>query len=429
MKSKPTAVNFCKAQLAMMKTVLPGAALQRVLDCNGDWAGVKEQLHELCNSGDTGLDMWSFALIQILADDVKQAVVEHVAKWVKKGELTEAGLGKSKLACLQAVSDMDNYELMPQKRQIQLSCGGHDFVFEVESTVQMISVAHSFAWRPMAVQQAKLRAMWCEEVVLPNCVVASDRPVDVSLVRQPDEARRQMNSVFKEQGDITGEVAAGFMKKTEHHFTEVDQEFFADLVLVQEVSGANSQARLMRRICSLLPTADREVGADLALAELCRLTQDNVYKMASKPAKVQHGVIKAVLCSIVDKRAPDMTTALGERSMKAVTDRFKFFARHTSAASADASGVTVTGVEAIEKWYVHNAEKKKKKSGSPLVKKDIVGMATFLLLVEDGPAKTKYVKMIDEVSSGSGVSLRKTPTKGKAGIKDKAAAEAAAMFT
>ena len=123
-------------------------------------------------------------------------------------------------------------------------------------------------------------------------------------------------------------------------------------------AGSNEPRPSDKMLRELEQLAALVVAADQALAEVCNLTSSNVFKMASKPAKVQHGVIKAVLCSLVDRKAPDMDTALGDKTIKSVTDPFQYFARHTSAADSETLGVTVTGAEAMAKWFAENQEKK-----------------------------------------------------------------------
>ena len=183
-KNKPTAVLFCQTQSDLVSSIFPSADLKKVLECEGNWTTVQTQLNTLASTGQAVLDIWSFALVQVLSKKISDTIEKRSADWAREGVLTEEGLQKAKCDAIDEVSAFENYELVPQRRTVALTCGGLPFICELDSVVSEISVSMSFLWRPMAVSQEKLAKFWCHDVVLARCEVAASRTVCETLIKK-----------------------------------------------------------------------------------------------------------------------------------------------------------------------------------------------------------------------------------------------------
>ena len=183
-------------------------------------------------------------------------------------------------------------------------------------------------------------------------------------------------------------------------------------------------------MAQIFPTAEKEVAADTVLSLVNKPVDDNVYKLASKAAQVQHSLIKKMLSAIVDNGHPQTETAYVDNTMAQVMDRFQFFARFEVPSSALIPSKTVTGSDALEKIY--GVAVAKKNNGEAILLADVWQLDTFEFLVTDAAETKKYAAVCKEArASTQGATLKKSAKKASVKVinKDKSVSEAAAMFS
>ncbi|CAK0886134.1 unnamed protein product [Prorocentrum cordatum] len=348
-KNPPTAQKFCESHPVLIRSVFPQTPLTAVLGCNGNYAKVKNHLDALVSCGEAGLDIWSFALIGEASREVSKLIEQLSDEWIAAGDLTQDGLDAVKFSIYERITQVKNFDLVPDARTVVVKCAGHSFTIDFGSFASEISVSLNFRWRPMAVAQKKLPKLWCEDVVLKNPQVASARAIGECLCAQPKVAREACNRAFQEAGSMTGEQTATYLRANRGEYDDNDGDFEGDAQLIFSTCGVNSEARLIAHMASLFPTAEVAVEPDELLQKITGLTKVDVYKMASKPAQVKHGVVQKVLLAIVDDRCPDVSALWADKSLIAVKDQFPYLVRAEKSASADDSAATtVFGFEALQ---------------------------------------------------------------------------------
>jgi hypothetical protein len=371
-KVKPSVSQFCADNLTLVSAALPLEDLMQVLDAEGKFDTVIPSLQKLVSSGDAGLELWPFAMVQVLGAQIDGIIQEGVRNWVITGDdtpLTQASLNIAKEDILDRVVNLDNFDLVPSKRCVPCACAGTDFILPLDTVTQQISIAFSFAWRPIAVRQGNLVPLFCQDVVIPNPRPLCNRPVMECLYNAPQAARKALNAEFKELGTLTGEQTVATMKRIMHNYMCTDPDFEADVQLVLAVHGANSSIRLLKACQLLLPTAEVEKDIETVAFQLSALSKDNVFKFAPKPSQVKFGIIKSVVCALVDKTCPDVTHLVSDPEMLSIYGGLAHFVRHEVPADAAGLAVCVTGLLAMQ--FKKKAIDAIAASGVVVTKKDV----------------------------------------------------------
>ena len=314
------------------------------------------------------------------------------------------------------------------KRSVITHCGGIEFVVDVESVVQHISIQLSFMWRPIAVESGKLPKLFCEDMVLDGCVPESTIDLDDSLSSGPTAARNQCNAAFKEFGALTGAQTSSTIKRTQAQYSTIDPDFDADVQLIMSVCGANSQSRLMMAILKECPIVGVVKTAEQVLHAVSAMVNDNVYKLASKPAQVRHGAFKTVLCSIVNEVCPDISTINADPAMHQLTKTLKNFATFRPASGAGEAAPVKYGLDALK--AMRDAVKEQADNNVVIRDSDVSAFRTHMYLIPLTD-RAKYTELIDLAKRDVSAKLKKAAAKKKTGhvsAKDKAVSEAMAMF-
>jgi len=425
-KVKQNAAEFCAQALSLASSVLPATELNAVLNAKGDYSQVVAEITTLVNSGDAGMEMWPFALVKVLSGQIDNQIAEMATEWVEKGVLTNVGLQEKKSEIVKVIRDIEKFDLVPDKRLVNMKCCQHEFTVQVESIVHHISVQLSFAWRPMAVQQGKMEQLFCEDLVLSDPKPLSTNEVGACLYDGAAAARSLCNKNFKVIGDLTGLQTSSYMKRTRADYEAYDPDFDADAQLILSVSGMNSEVRLLKAMLKACPTSEEPKDVQDVLHVISAMVNDNVFKFAEKPAQVKHNAFKNVLCALVDSKCPDVSGIVQDPAMAQLTDSLSYFWRFTYSASA-AHANAQTGLPALQALKAELEAKAA--TGGDIQENDTMLFKQFAFLIPKSDIGA-YETLRQKASKDGKAKIRKAASKSKkANPKDKAVAEAMAMFT
>jgi hypothetical protein len=424
-KVKTTSASWCNDNFALCTSLFDPIYLKAAIAANGDFKPIASTLNKLVSTGEAGLLLWSFALIRIIAEEVDAVVEYETCYWLSNGPMTQLGLDQAKSKILGLVTAIENFDLIPMKRIVLLTCGGLEFSIETESAVHLISCSLSFGWRPMAVVQSKLSKLFCHDVVLTGCRPYCATAIADSLSKGPESARSQCNINFSEQGALSGVQTAALIKKTLAQYTVVDPDFDADCQLIMSVCGANSEARLLLAIEKECPKASEYKTPENVLHAVCAMVATPVFKLASKPAQVKHAAFKKVLMSIVNESSPDLVALKADKAMTNLVSALPNFVRHTPAAASGSAVSTLVGLDALNALL--KVAEAKVANGGTLREADVEQIKTFMFLIPLNMRK-EFNDVVEAARADTGAKLRKGGKKA-AGCKDKAVSEAMAMFS
>ena len=212
----------------------------------------------------------------------------------------------------------------------------------------------------------------------------------------------------------------------------MDPDFGADAALVSSVCGHNSELRLIVRMTNAFPgkPAD-EIKAETVLHTISAMANESVYKMANKTAQVKHGIVKKMLCSIVDEHCPDVALLLADKGLTSIFDKLRYFVSDSEAAASNAAPKKHVGIDALRRMLGKAESKLKNKD--IFVRADVKDFITFMFLIPE-VEKKKYVDIIAlAVDDATSKLFRQTGKKKPSGSKgttdeDRAVSEAMAMF-
>jgi hypothetical protein len=342
-KNPPDAAKFSHMHYGSMCTAVGKVPLDRVLAVlDKNYSPVINSINEIVSSGDTGLDVWGFALIGELSKQVSKLIDDAAIVWITTGSLSNNGFNDTKYTILEAVNKLPNIELVPELRDVVKCYSGDEFLCKDMTIAQEVSVALSFAWRPMAVSQGVLVPLWLEAMVNPTKALLSNRPIEVSLAKQANYARLQLNPNFVANISLGGDVIIKNLLQMRHEFDSIDPDFESDVLLIKSIGGVNSELALIRTIQALLPNGSMVIAAETVLQQLVALTADNKYRLASAPARAKHAAFQTVLMKIVGGKCPDLEALQSDQTLRPLTDALPNFCSFVKAASSTAVGAAVT---------------------------------------------------------------------------------------
>jgi hypothetical protein len=423
---KPTAAAYCKSQYNVLLPVFPKVAFDKVLAANGNWASVRDELQALVGSSDTGLEIWSFALVFCLAITVTKLIADEVVIWATTGQLTVDGLAEAKTTILNKVMDIENVDLLPPLRDVEHNYAGTMIPLQPKMVADEVAIALNFAWRPMAVAQKTLVPLWLDEALNKNPVTVSGRIVHVELAASADFCRQQLNAAFKGKTMCNGSEIAKTLKASRQNFDALDQDFEADVSVICSTSGTSSETKLMAQIASLLPDAANAKDAESVLLAVTALKKQPVYTLASKPAQAKLALVNKILGKIVDAEPPDLTLSASDPALKHVHDKFQFFSRYQKAASAaGAAPPILTGYKALQA----RLEYIKKCTSTKVAydKSELNDFNTFSWLIPDLDRKA-YADLYKSACTDGKKKIAKVKGKAAGPTSDRALAEAMDMF-
>ena len=164
------------------------------------------------------------------------------------------------------------------------------------------------------------------------------------------------------------------------------------------------------------------------LHSIVSITNENVYKLASKPAQGNHTAVKNMLCKLVDGRVPDLELISKSAILDKISDRLQYFVRHTPAAGTGAAPPTTFGKFAL-KAKLDDLKLKAEDITYDVTANDVSVFANYIFLVPEAE-QAPYIAMIAtaKVDAAARIGRSKAKAKGKA-TKNKALSEAMAMST
>jgi hypothetical protein len=339
----PDAAKFSHMHYGSMCTAVGKAPLDRVLAVlDKNYSPVIDAINEIVSSGDAGLDVWGFALVGELGKKVSKMIDDDALVWIKTGELTCAGFNATNFKILEKVNALENIDLLPELRDVVKFYSGDEFLCKDLTIAQEVSVALSFAWRPIAVSQGVLIPLWLEAMVNPTKALLCDRKIECSLAAQANYARLQLNPNFATSLELGGDVIIKNLLVMRHEFDSIDPDFEADVLLIKSIGGLNSELALIRCMHVLLPNGTSVIAAETVLQQLVALTSDNKFRLASAPARAKHAAFQTVLMKIVGGKCPDLEAMQSDVLLRPLIDLLPNLCSFSKAASSDATVAEAT---------------------------------------------------------------------------------------
>lgn len=148
-------------------------------------------------------------------------------------------------------------------------------------------------------------------------------------------------------GDLTRAQTAHTMKNTRLGYATSDPDFDADAQLIMPVCVAKREQRLLLAIAAECPTAIDAKDLDNVLHMVSETVSSNVYKLASKPAHVQHPAFNNVLFAIVNGFCPDVSVTNSDFAMATLCRAFSYFVRVNATEGKGGATTTHIGVAAL----------------------------------------------------------------------------------
>ena len=136
---------FVKTNLKLCALLMPETALVNVLAAEKKWDTVKEALTDISSSCETGLHLYGFASLAVVAADVPTFMNTHIDAFLVAGPITEASLNTAIFDTSMAVNNLPNVNLLPRKRDVNTNFGGTLLLRTVGSVDEEVTARYDAA--------------------------------------------------------------------------------------------------------------------------------------------------------------------------------------------------------------------------------------------------------------------------------------------
>ena len=419
---------FVKTNLKLCALLMPETALVNVLAAEKKWDTVKEALTDISSLCETGLHLYGFASLAVVAADGATFINTHIDAFLVAGPITEASLNTAIFDTSMAVNNLPNVNLLPRKRDVNTNFGGALLLRTVGSVDEEVTARYDAAWKAAAAAQNAITKIVGEELVAQTYTfVGAPGKVDAELCLKTNAARAEWARIYRESAPATCDELLRLARENKLRLGMLDGKWLIEAAILESVAGAGSEARLGRAILTHFPTAATSVSEEDCLQRINAMRSAPSYKFASLTAQARHGFVVKILTKLVDGEPPALGMYVDDVTMQMLIPQLGYFVRFDKpSASASAASCTVTGGEALK--LIFDQVTTKKIDGDTLTKKDVVQLKAYAHLVP-ADLNDECASLVREAEDGA-TDLLKKKLPGTRGVKkvDKAMHEALSMF-
>ncbi|CAK0808256.1 unnamed protein product [Prorocentrum cordatum] len=373
--------------------LMPVASIRAPIQADRKYETVPEHVRAVVNSCDTGEKMFSFALLELVANTVRDKIREHIDVFIKK-PITEESLNESTFAFAAEVELLPNVRLLLLKRNILLDYGGSAVLPKPAGTIhQEVKARFVAAWKSVARAQGKIVKLWGEE----HIGVEGCGNVDVNMCGPCNAGREEWNMVVGEKEPAS---AGAVMNLSEEVYTKMigfDPEWGTDICILDSSAGQGSEARVCQAMKTHFASAEQATAPQNVIHALPAMCGTDCYQLASRAAHAKHSMGK-----IVDEEAPQLDTFKDDPLVSDIIDNsLQYFARE------------------------------EQQEGGTATKLDVAPLKTYQYFLDDSVKQDALALVKAVEASSEQIAIKKAgPRKAAAKKKaDKAMEEAMAMFT
>ena len=134
----------------------------KVKAADSEYTKVTPELQRLVSSCNYGSMLYSGCLVTILCLSVEKCINDEVELFIKD-DMDADKLAVAKFAIANKVNALPNVACVPANRKVTIPCKGKTLIGNITSTNMHASIALSAAWKPIAVHQKAMDALFCED--------------------------------------------------------------------------------------------------------------------------------------------------------------------------------------------------------------------------------------------------------------------------
>lgn len=171
-------------------------------------------------------------------------------------------------------------------------------------------------------------------------------------------ARKHLNSLISTMLDKGAEALLSMVCQSGPKLHLLDETSKIELAVIYQLSGEQATRRGYQQLMACMPSASSPVPPETTAQRLDALRTCAGHRLA--PPTIQETLrhVSSLVEAIMDGRAPDMRSALGNASLRPIVTSFQYFVRYGSGAKAK------YGTEALQDIFKECSAKHKTNSAS-----------------------------------------------------------------
>ena len=203
---KPT--NFLNIHSDIWPIIMPEDSTNKVMAETTSWESVEHDLNRVISSSMLGKRLFSFAIKQMLSQIVSKSMAAAVGEMWKAPEIILAFIRELKRKTLEAVQEIDNIELLPGKRELQVGYRGAPVELKVNSMAEQFDMLVAALAKGEATQCGMLPGLFCEEDLVDKSSMqgAKASHIHMEVLQEAKEARTLANGLLHGDSCRNGET-------------------------------------------------------------------------------------------------------------------------------------------------------------------------------------------------------------------------------
>ena len=357
--------------------------VDKIINCNTQWRGVKEELRVVTDSSEVGRRMLGFAWEKV-QHEISTEKMNKVIEELKHAPIIAEAMAKVKATL---ASELVDYDGVATKRISVVHYRGVAVQIPVQSIHEETMLRTASLVKGIAVDLQVLQPLFCE-----NELVAKPRPawagitVEAALLKEWAIARSTANSLLG-NAEQTGEAVQEALQRKQTLLTGMDASFALEVAFFGSMLGDAGTARLQQEILRCFPTEGHMVTLTTCAQNLTQLAQSPLMRFVTKNAQGIFKAVREAVASLELGRRPTFDSeSTNAAFMTSVVGRLGFFVEEEAAGvAAGSGGARVYGAAALKIKYEKLA--KAIMAGVEYGLADIEPFQMFGWLVEDAMKK------------------------------------------
>ena len=171
------------------------------------WCKVSKEISVLVGCGQLGRKMFSVPAREVVGTEILNVITEAIKKLAKSDAAGEKDIIDAKSACKKAVGDLDNIDMLPERRTVTVDYRGWEFPCRVRSWEEEVEIRFHVALRGWWAQLGKIPLLPGEAQLCEQNPSLNIKTFDGCMFLAAQQARKYMETVLKMQECCDGEAA------------------------------------------------------------------------------------------------------------------------------------------------------------------------------------------------------------------------------
>ena len=240
--------------------------------------------------------------------------------------LNAAHVRKHQLETIGLVEAMANVDILPEKRKADIKYRSAILKMTVSSLAQQVQYAYAAAIRSIGVCTGAIPLLFCEDMLIS---VGAGNPYKATLpailFKDAKSCRAKHAQRVQDENATSGDMILATTRKHAADLALLDAFFQIDAQIVEDLVGSGVQARMVRKILEVCPSAERHLSASDAVQRLRALQASPWGKMADKDSQNKLACVITMITAIAEERCPDIAVAEANIVLQPVVNTFQYF--------------------------------------------------------------------------------------------------------